>query len=427
MEYLKFLETRNGILLIFTAFALVFLTLTNGVCADFAGGDGTEESPYKIGNWYHLDSVRYNLDSNFELVDDLDKTSDGYQELAGEDANDGKGWNPIGGTYKRFGGTLYGRGHVIRDFYIDRPDDENVGLFSYTDDDGSLEEIGLENFDVVGSSEVGGLVGMNRCEISESYASGRVRGEGDFVGGLVGLSSGLVSNSYASGTVRGEGDYIGGLIGGNTGTIIHSYSYSQVQGGGQIGGLVGGNRGEIDGSFWDISASGVEESDGGTGETMEDMKNFLTFDEAGWEITVVEPGDVDQEFTWNIISDDGYPFLSFSGYEDEGFSGFSGTGDGIPWLWISFFVVLVVVIIVFATFFFKGRSVERGHSGDFSENNAEGTGAKLDRRTGGSVPPEIEEWIEKNLDRGYSRQQMRDLLESSGRDPGLIDRYFEER
>ncbi len=44
----------------------------------YAGGEGTDEDPYLIENWEHLDNVRENLDAEFALNADLDEETDGY-------------------------------------------------------------------------------------------------------------------------------------------------------------------------------------------------------------------------------------------------------------------------------------------------------------------------------------------------------------
>ena len=65
----------------------------------------------------------------------------------------------------------------------------NIGFFGYTDG-ATIANIGLENVDVTGNNNVGGLVGYNDGGgISNSYAAGTVEGN-DEVGGLVGFNDG---------------------------------------------------------------------------------------------------------------------------------------------------------------------------------------------------------------------------------------------
>jgi len=79
-------------------------------------GSGTEEDPYQIVIWCHLHNVHSHLNSYFVLVNNLDSTTDGYEELTSPTANQGKGWIPIGSLdWWRFIGSLDGQGYEIRD------------------------------------------------------------------------------------------------------------------------------------------------------------------------------------------------------------------------------------------------------------------------------------------------------------------------
>lgn len=101
------------------------------------------------------------------------------------------------------------------------------------------------------SQNIGGLVGYNTHPISNSYASGDVDGV-DFVGGFVGANyGGEITGSYSTGKVTantGFSGIVGGFVGFNLGNISDSYSRSNVSttgNGGNIGGFVGSNGGEV--------------------------------------------------------------------------------------------------------------------------------------------------------------------------------------
>ena len=150
----------------------------------------------EIRDWYDLDDVRDNLAGNYTLMNDLDSTTAGYQELASPTSNGGKGWQSIGSSdYDFFNGTLYGQGYEIRNLFINRPDEHGVGLFVAVEQSGVIENIGVTNATVIGKSIVGGLVGGNEGTVSDSYSSSSVTGN-LVVGGLVGWNDGTVSNSY---------------------------------------------------------------------------------------------------------------------------------------------------------------------------------------------------------------------------------------
>ena len=92
-----------------------------------------------------------------------------------------------------------------------------------------------------GDSSVGGLVGDNTGIVSNCHFTGDVSGF-NRVGGLTGkISAGTIENSYSTGTVTGDNEYIGGLVGycEDSSTIKKSYSSSTVSGYTYVGGLVG--------------------------------------------------------------------------------------------------------------------------------------------------------------------------------------------
>ncbi len=324
----------------------------------------------EIRTWYDLNLIRDNLAGNHTLMNDLNSTTPGYEELASPTANGGKGWQPIGtstpqSSYGSFTGTFDGQGHEICDLYINRPDESLVGLFGCVYDDGVIRDVGVVNSTVIGDDYVGGLVGINMGTVSNSYAVGSASGNisvgglvgynqgpvsncyatgnetgnlsiggllgyseetvsnsystgsvsGDSrVGGLVGLSHGTVSNSYSTASVAGDLD-VGGLLGVNDmgGTVSRCYSNGNVTGNSSVGGLVGVNDvgGPVANSFWDVEISGQATSAGGTGKNTTEMEDIVTFSGAGWNITTVALNQTNPAYTWNIVDNLTYPFLSW--------------------------------------------------------------------------------------------------------------------
>jgi len=316
------------------------LLITTALIAGMVGCDGDELPNLEIQTWYELDAVRNNLGGNYTLMNDLDSTTAGYEELAGPTANQGKGWQPIGTFitnygYRGFDGILDGQEFEIRDLFIDRPDEDAVGLF-YHVGRGVIKNIGMVNVTVIGRMRVGGLVGLNWGTVSNSYATGSVSGSID-VGGLVGLNGDTVSNSYSTGSVTGDahvgglvglnwatvnnsystgsvtgGLSVGGLVGCNSGGIMsNSYSTGSVTGNSSVGGLVGGNAGAVSNSFWDIETSGQPTSAGGTGKNTTEMQDITTFSGAGWNIIAVALNETNPTYIWNIVNNVTYPFLSW--------------------------------------------------------------------------------------------------------------------
>jgi hypothetical protein len=138
---------------------LIALTLTTVTVACAPG-------PVEIRDWYYLGAVRSDLGGSCILMNDLGSATAGYAELAGETANDGSGWEPIGTSEDGFTGSFDGQGHETRDLFVSRPDQDYVGLFAHVswtrsiDNVGVLENAGMIDADVTGSSKVGYSCGI---------------------------------------------------------------------------------------------------------------------------------------------------------------------------------------------------------------------------------------------------------------------------
>jgi hypothetical protein len=372
----------------------VFLIVAVLIAAIAGCGDGGGYNPppsqnLEIRTWYDLDAVRNNLAGNHTLMNDLDSTTLGYEELAGPTANGGKGWEPMGNASVAYAvgcggpgggvgvsslflaGTFDGQEYEIRDLFINRPDEGDVGLFFGVGQDGVIKNIGVVNATVTGATvtgvaNVGSLVGWNSGTVSNSYSTGSVSGN-DHVGGLIGGNGGTVSSSYSTCNVTGN-SLVGGLVGMNTGTVDSSYSTGNVSGNDCVGGLVGQNwygivsnsystanvtgysnvgglvgsnagstvsnsyssgnvtgnvtigglvgedwhgTGNVSNSFWDIQTSGQATSDGGTGKNTTEMQDINTFSDAGWNIIAVALNETNPAYIWNIVDNVTYPFLSW--------------------------------------------------------------------------------------------------------------------
>ncbi len=184
-----------------------------------------------------------------------------------------------------------GAGFTLDHLYVNDPAGSSIGFIGELGSSSRLLGLGLTNVDVVGRFGVGGLVGYNAGEVSNSYVSGGVVSGRFLTGGFIGDNLGKISNSYATTTVIGgrstgglvgwnyfgaqiNGSYatgavtgvasaafaandIGGLVGSNSGaSITGSYATGSVTGVLRVGGLVGGDYGgTIRNSFWDITVN----------------------------------------------------------------------------------------------------------------------------------------------------------------------------
>ena len=196
---------------------------------------GNDPNLTDISTLAELNAIRDNPQGNYELVADLDFDTNANGSADAGDAfwNGGAGWAPI-----RFGGTLEGNGHMISNLFID-DDEADLGLFGRLEAGAVVRDLGLVSVDISGDASSGALAATNEGTISDSYATGTVRG-GIAAGGLVGWNeqrTAKVVASYFSGTVEGIG--VGGLVAGNWGEIIASCSDGTVTNTKNLNSLIG--------------------------------------------------------------------------------------------------------------------------------------------------------------------------------------------
>lgn len=205
-------------------------------------GSGTEADPFQIGNAIQLFVVGYLTDSNtyFEQINDIDLTNTYNQSSVNNEEiinyNEGKGFNPIGSS-EPFKGSYDGQGYKIKGLYINRNNQDNVGLFgtvlsSDVDHPAVLKNIHIELLEsdkintltngIIGRTNVGGLVGniygtsrpaqIINCSVARSTVIGS-----NYVGGLCGQVGAKVSitGSFTESDVYSVSNesYSGGLIG----------------------------------------------------------------------------------------------------------------------------------------------------------------------------------------------------------------------
>ncbi len=269
------------------------------------GSDGTVKQ-YKVitalgaagsSTGTDLQGMSFDLSLNYVLGADIDAS-------ATSGWNGGEGFDPL----KVFTGTFDGLKHVVKNLYINRPTEDQVGLFGYVSG-GTIQNVGLEGGSVRGDTDVGALMGFGCCAIvRKAYANVAVTGNNN-VGGLIGQSvDDVISDVYSTGTVTGN-DSVGGLIGFidaySTSTVTRAYSAGAVIGVTNVGGLIGQDQttASTTNSYWDINRSDQATSAGGTGKTNAEMMQIATY--AGWNIGVGGSTGT----TWQISQGLGYPQL----------------------------------------------------------------------------------------------------------------------
>ena len=238
------------------------------------GGGADIMDPYLIRTAPDLKDLADRVNSGHEpaglyykLVGDIDLSA--YSSRSG-----GKDWTPIGRSDSAFNfpftGHFDGNGKTVSNLSIDDIGFNYAGLFGYIDG-GTVRNLEIAGANVVGNAYVGGIAGalvggaeivacsvtgnisgddkvggvagyVNDSSISSSYAASYVSGGGN-IGGVAGevINNGGVSNSYATGDVAGENNYVGGVAGSvaGLGGVINSYATGEVSGGNYVGGVAG--------------------------------------------------------------------------------------------------------------------------------------------------------------------------------------------
>ena len=169
---------------------------------------------------------------------DFDTNANGIADAGDAYWNDGAGWEPPMG----FQATFDGNGNEIRHFYVNRPQEDKVGLFGEAGSQSTIRNVRLVDVNVTGGRQVGSLVGRLAGAVSNSSANGRLSNAA-YAGGLVGVmpaGSRIVASYAAVTVVPHDGTvYAGGLVGSSAGSIMGSFADGDVTGEDVVGGLVG--------------------------------------------------------------------------------------------------------------------------------------------------------------------------------------------
>ncbi|HQB69078.1 MAG TPA: hypothetical protein PKY37_03085, partial [Paludibacteraceae bacterium] len=250
--------------------SLFFSSLFAFTPTSWTVGDGTPGKPYQISN---ADELAYlaqqvNLGSNY---------SNEYFVLTADIDLADSLWTPIGNSVSSFSGHFNGDAHVIKNIKIDASESDCQALFGHIYGD-TISNLGLENGEVKGKTNVAGLVGLAESSsvITNCYNTLHISGV-EHVGGLVGkadnstihqsfntgsvfattgemfknvggitgyLRGGTIEDCFNSGAVSTDSDFlIGGLAGmAEAGaTIVNSYNIGTVSGvaTSEVGALVG--------------------------------------------------------------------------------------------------------------------------------------------------------------------------------------------
>ncbi|MFT4303669.1 MAG: BspA family leucine-rich repeat surface protein, partial [Candidatus Woesearchaeota archaeon] len=213
-----------------------------------------------IHNCIDLQNIRNDLTAHYYLANNID-CSDTINW------NDGLGFEPIGDCggnscweepNNPFSGRLDGKGYIISNLSISRPEQNYVAIFSLINNS-VISNLGMDSFNVIGRDVVSTLVADARDSYIEkvfsknSYVYGRVG-----VGGLTGWAfNSNIINSYTNGIVIAQDAYAGGITAAH-GNIYNSFSIANVSANNILGnneGIVGGLTSEIHSAGGSISNS----------------------------------------------------------------------------------------------------------------------------------------------------------------------------
>jgi hypothetical protein len=212
----------------------------------FSGGCGTSSDPYHIATLEDLRKLSENTgyqDRYFIQTADIDAS-------ATSTWNGGEGFIPIGpGWSARFTGYYDGQGYSISNLYINRPEQDHIGLFGLIyggmGAGERIRDIHLRNVQITGDEYVGGIAGTHYDSgISACSVRGTVSGT-RYVGGCTGYTSGAtISELQTDVSVIASHDYAGGICGNIAGRIEYSLSTGDTRtnalSSGQAGGISGG-------------------------------------------------------------------------------------------------------------------------------------------------------------------------------------------
>ncbi|WP_156576981.1 prepilin-type N-terminal cleavage/methylation domain-containing protein [Bacillus luti] len=283
-------------------------------------GAGTGVDPFVVTTIGELQAMKLSPTSDFELGNDI-------ESCVTKQWNNGLGFEPI----PLFQGGFRQTNFSINNLFIDRPSEDNVGLFSKVSSPdtrsfylsfknpnitgknfvgvlsgihtkGTTIDIKIENGTVSGDNNVGGAFGsLNDLVFGISINGTTIKGNRN-VGGLAGVTlMGAVNDSFVKGKIIGN-ENVGGAFGQTTQFSRLSFDYisSSISGSINVQPMVGKADAftMVQDSFYNTNIISFPSSYG-TGKTESEMKLQSTY--VNWDFTdtwVIDP---------NI--NDGFPYL----------------------------------------------------------------------------------------------------------------------
>ena len=209
--------------------------------------DENNDGVYEIGNagqlYWFADKVN-NDNANFGSANAILTADIVVNEGAMLAESEGaRVWTPIGNDDSNgYTGTFDGNNKTVSGLYFNNSEADEVGLFGYVGENGTVKNTGVINsYFNGGYYDVGGVVGANYGTITNCYNTGEVSGL-ILIGGVVGENNGTITNCYNTGDVSCEYDEdVGGVAGYNSSTITNCYYLDTACSGGIDGEDIAGS------------------------------------------------------------------------------------------------------------------------------------------------------------------------------------------
>jgi len=355
---------------------------------DFAGGSGTEDDPYQIENWHHLDNIRNNMESHFVLENDLDENTEGYDDVH----DDTYGFQPIGASddgselYERFAGTFDGQYNEIADLSFENMEGwSNLFAAMEEDDEVAHERVEIKNIRFRNS--------YTETNAGAGVVTGTLRGlvknievvDSEIISQTASIVVDVSSSDDSNNEIRdvrvenididpsegGEDKRFGGVLRYQRNADVenvyvnsinlinaewHDFDYA--------GGIIGN---EDPGETWDFSIDSSfyhedlpdchYDGDGSESKTESELESYSTYDDAGWDITTVDEGEIDTDYTWNIEDGEDTPFLSQFGSTDDDDPIITDPDDYDSWTdWLMSNPLIIVLGLIFIIMIWRTTS-----------------------------------------------------------------------
>lgn len=207
---------------------------TTAPASPFAGGSGTESSPYIISTAQQLANMSYLINTQ------ASQYSTKYYRLSADivlnaDVSNSTGrvsWEPC-----RMDGVFDGANHTISGiyYYSTRDEEENMlrgGLF--LSNTGTIQNLGITSSTIRSYGKCAGIAAGNSGTISHCYTDATISSDKDYAAGICATNSGTVEYCYNAGSVAGGSEdrdsyiYAGGIVCSNSGDIRHCYNTGNV-------------------------------------------------------------------------------------------------------------------------------------------------------------------------------------------------------